>query len=101
MGIVSGQFDSNRFQELLDDFIKKFVLCPQCTNPETVLRITSKKEIEQKCKACGYIGFLPLVHRLTTFMINNPPDGGSSSKKKGKSKEERRAEKNKKNGKID
>ena len=35
--IVNGAHDGDRLQELLDGFIKKFVLCPDCENPETVL----------------------------------------------------------------
>lgn len=95
--IVNGQHETQRFQELLDEFIKKFVLCPDCQNPETVLRVTSKKQIEQKCKACGYVGTLPMIHRLTTYIVNNPPNE-VKSKSKGLSKEERRAAKNKKLG---
>nr|CAD2162886.1 unnamed protein product [Meloidogyne enterolobii] len=35
--IVNGEHDASKLQELLDGFIKKFVLCPACDNPETVL----------------------------------------------------------------
>ena len=35
--IVSGQHESIKLQELLDGFIKNFVLCEQCDNPETLL----------------------------------------------------------------
>jgi translation initiation factor 5 len=74
--IVNGEFDATRFQDLLDGFIKKFVLCPQCGNPETKLRVTSKKLIESKCIACGHRSHLPMVHKLTTYIINNPPITG-------------------------
>jgi translation initiation factor 5 len=95
--IVNGAFETVRFQELLDGFIKKFVLCPDCGNPETVLRVTSKKQIEQKCKACGYVGQIPLVHRLTTYIINNPPNEVKGKGKSKPSKEERRKAKNARN----
>jgi len=91
--IVNGAFQADRFQELLDGFIKKFVLCAQCSNPETVLRVTKKKEIEAACKACGYRGMIPMTHRLTTFIINNPPHE-VVDKKKGLDKAERRKAKN-------
>lgn len=98
--IVNGEFDATRFQDLLDGFIKKFVLCLQCGNPETKLRVTSKKLIESKCIACGHRCHLPMVHKLTTYIINNPPNGEAKGGKgkKGKSKEERRAAKNAKAG---
>ncbi len=35
--IVNGAHDAAKLQELLDHFIKKFVLCPECDNPETHL----------------------------------------------------------------
>lgn len=35
--IVNGSHESNKLQDLLDGFIKKFVLCPECSNPETNL----------------------------------------------------------------
>ena len=82
--IVNGKLDATRLQDLLDDFIKKFVLCQQCSNPETKLRVTSKKLIESKCIACGHRCHLPMTHKLTTYIVNNPPNtkvngsGGSS-----------------------
>lgn len=35
--IVNGSHDGNRLQELLDGFIRKYVLCKECDNPETNL----------------------------------------------------------------
>lgn len=35
--IVNGAHESVKLQNLLDGFIKKFVLCPECENPETDL----------------------------------------------------------------
>lgn len=98
--IVNGSFDADRFQDLLDGFIKKFVLCEECSNPETKLKVTKRKEIESRCIACGHRTFLPLTHRLTTYIINNPPSGSEGlGKSKGKTKEERRAAKNNSGGK--
>lgn len=79
--ILSGKFEKNHIQDLLDGFIKMFVLCHDCGNPETKLRITSKKLIESKCIACGHRCHLPMIHKLTTYIIHNPPKckGGASS----------------------
>jgi len=93
--IVNGRHDAETMQNLLDGFIKKFVLCKECGNPETKLRVTSKKAIEQNCIACGYRCTLPQVHKLCKYIHNNPPNE-VKSKKGGRTKEERRAEKNKK-----
>lgn len=35
--IVNGSHEASKLQDLLDGFIKKFVLCAACDNPETVL----------------------------------------------------------------
>ena len=37
--IVNGSHDAAKMQDMLDGFIKKFVLCEQCDNPETVLKV--------------------------------------------------------------
>jgi len=35
--IVNGSHTSDKLQDLLDGFIRKFVLCQECDNPETNL----------------------------------------------------------------
>ena len=35
--IVNGAHEGSKLQELLDSFIKRFVLCSECENPETDL----------------------------------------------------------------
>lgn len=51
--IVNGDHDAGKLQDILDGFIKKFVLCPNCENPETVLTV-KRQTIHGKCKACGH-----------------------------------------------
>lgn len=98
--IVNGAFQVDRLQDLLDGFIQKFVLCQNCENPETNLRVTSKKMIESTCLACGHRCNLDMTHKLTTFIINHPPNGGN---KKGEklTKEQRRALKRSKQNSTD
>jgi len=73
--IVNGSHDAGKLQDLLDGFIRKYVLCPECDNPETDLLINAKKEIiSQTCKACGYHGLLTVHHKLNTFILKNPPN---------------------------
>ncbi|KAK7863936.1 hypothetical protein R5R35_012446 [Gryllus longicercus] len=73
--IVNGSHDAAKLQDLLDGFIRKFVLCPSCENPETVLSVSQKKQaILQACKACGYHGPLEFNHKLNTFILKNPPN---------------------------
>lgn len=73
--IVNGSHDAAKLQDLLDGFIRKFVLCPECDNPETDLIVSLKKgTISQGCKACGYHGPLEFNHKLNTFILKNPPN---------------------------
>ena len=48
----------------------RFVLCAQCENPETVIKVNAKKGIlTASCKACGHQFMLDMRHKLTTFII--------------------------------
>ncbi|CAF1048701.1 unnamed protein product [Adineta ricciae] len=93
--IVNGSHDCEKLQNLLDGFIKRFVLCPNCDNPETQLSFRKRNggEIHQVCAACGYQGTINMAsHKLTTYIAKNPPDAESKTdtpaetKVKGKSK---------------
>lgn len=87
--IVNGCHDGAKMQDMLDGFIKKFVLCEKCSNPETVLKV-KKNMIGASCRACGHIYALDMRHKLTTYIIKNPPEkdinaqGSSKTEKKGK-----------------
>lgn len=47
--IVNGAHDPKRLAELLEGFIKKYVQCYSCNNPETVVKV-KKENISLKCK---------------------------------------------------
>lgn len=65
---MNGSHDADKLQDLLDGFIRKYVLCPECDNPETDLRVQSKKgTISQTCKACGYHGAVTVHHKVGAF----------------------------------
>ncbi|XP_059610748.1 eukaryotic translation initiation factor 5 [Phlebotomus argentipes] len=73
--IVNGSHDAAKLQDLLDGFIRKYVLCPECDNPETELLVSTKKgTISQGCKACGYHGALEVNHKVNTYILKNPPN---------------------------
>ncbi|KAI4804481.1 eukaryotic translation initiation factor 5 [Gymnodraco acuticeps] len=95
--IVNGSHEANKLQDMLDGFVRKFVLCPECDNPETELHVNPKKQtIGNSCKACGYRGMLDTRHKLCTFILKNPPDpteGGSAPVKKEKEKKNRKKDK--------
>ncbi|XP_028678101.1 eukaryotic translation initiation factor 5 [Erpetoichthys calabaricus] len=96
--IVNGSHEANKLQDMLDGFIRKFVLCPECENPETDLHVNPKKQtIGNSCKACGYRGMLDTRHKLCTFILKNPPENDNGSAKKEKEKKNRKG-KEKENG---
>lgn len=97
--MINGAHDPEKLLQLLYQFISKFVLCPKCKNPETVLKVIDKK-IHQDCTACGQQIIIPNTkHKLTNFIINHPPNE-DTSKSKGKAKEKEK-KKTKKNGAMD
>lgn len=83
--IVNGSHDPEKLLQLLYGFIRKFVLCPKCNNPETKLSVVGQV-IHQKCIACGHANTInKAIHKLTTYIINHPVDGVSNTNVKGKS----------------
>uniref|UniRef100_A0A8C1JHU0 Eukaryotic translation initiation factor 5 n=1 Tax=Cyprinus carpio TaxID=7962 RepID=A0A8C1JHU0_CYPCA len=97
--IVDGSHEANKLQDMLDGFIRKFVLCSECDNPETDLHVNAKKQtIGSSCKACGNRGMLDTRHKLCTFILKNPPESDSSCVKEKKEKEKKNRKKDKENG---
>ncbi|CAA90492.1 Translation initiation factor eIF5 [Schizosaccharomyces pombe] len=81
--IVNGAHDAGKLQDLLDVFIRRFVLCASCQNPETELSINKKDQtISYDCKACGYRGVIDGRHKLTGVIVKNPPAKKKSHKHK-------------------
>jgi len=100
--VVNGSHDPDKLLKLLYDFIRKFVLCQKCNNPETTLTVKNQS-IYQKCIACGHDTTInKAIHKITTFIINHPPDGpanGTSVSVASKSSKPTKADKkSKKNG---
>lgn len=88
--LVNGAHDSAKLVALLEIFIKKYVQCYGCGNPETEILISKTQMISLKCAACGYVSDVDMRDKLTTFILKNPPE----QKKGGKDKKAmRRAEK--------
>lgn len=87
---VNGAHDTAKLAGLLEIFIKKYVQCYGCGNPETDILITKNQMIQLKCAACGFVSDVDMRDKLTTFIIKNPPEVKKGSKDK---KAMRRAEK--------
>ena len=74
--LINGSHDVEKMQELLDKFIKKYVLCPKCKLPEIHGKIKVKKdknEIKCTCRSCGTISKLDSTHDFATYIKRNPP----------------------------
>ncbi|CAN6447064.1 unnamed protein product [Victoria cruziana] len=90
VSLVNGAHDTAKLAGLLENFIKKYVQCYGCGNPETEIIITKTQLINLKCAACGFVSDVDMRDKLTTFILKNPPE----QKKGGKDKKAmRRAEK--------
>jgi translation initiation factor 5 len=84
---VNGKFSTDDIKVILDKFIDKFILCPVCGYPETVI-VVERKDLVGICSACGAHSPLDDTHKVGKYMINNPPhskkSGGKEEEKKGK-----------------
>jgi translation initiation factor 5 len=88
--LVNGSHETAKLAALLENFIKKYVQCYHCGNPETEILITKTQMITLKCAACGALSDVDMRCKLTTFILKNPPEQKKGSKDK---KAMRRAEK--------
>ncbi|XP_024377973.1 probable eukaryotic translation initiation factor 5-1 [Physcomitrium patens] len=79
--IVNGAHDTSKLASLLENFIKKYVQCYGCSNPETEVVITKTQLITLKCAACGYVSDVDMRDKLTTFILKNPPEQKKGGKK--------------------
>lgn len=82
--IVNGAHDAKKLQELLDVFIKKFVLCPSCHNPETDLVVNKAEQIIMICQACGARNSADNRHKLVAYILKYPPPKKTKSSEKYK-----------------
>lgn len=76
--IVNGVHTDSELQQLVDRFIEKYVLCPNCSLPEADM-VVNKGHVRGKCNACGHSGDLDNVHKLATYILKNPPGVGDST----------------------
>lgn len=88
--LVNGAHDTAKLAALLEIFIKKYVQCYGCGNPETEIIITKTQMVTLKCAACGFISDVDMRDKLTSFILKNPPEQKKGPKDK---KAMRRAEK--------
>ncbi|KAF5739696.1 hypothetical protein HS088_TW12G00906 [Tripterygium wilfordii] len=72
--LVNGAHETTKLAGLLENFIKKYVQCYGCGNPETEVVITKTQMITLKCAACGFLSDVDMRDKLTAFILKNPPE---------------------------
>ncbi|KAM0683465.1 eukaryotic translation initiation factor 5 [Mitosporidium daphniae] len=71
--IVNGTHEASRLQEILYQFITKYVLCGNCSNPETDLILDDASMINSICKACGEKRLVDNRHKIAAFIQKAVP----------------------------
>ena len=84
--LINGSHTVDKMQEVLDKFIKKYVLCPKCKLPEIHGKISIKKEkgeIRCLCRSCGALSKLDSTHDFASYIKRSPPPYEEDSKEGG------------------
>jgi hypothetical protein len=63
--VVNGAHDSAKLQALMKDFVSKFVVCPKCSLPETILVSEDKKDVNAETQERSFIQ--PVLHSFLFF----------------------------------
>ncbi|KAL9646365.1 hypothetical protein ABK040_014516 [Willaertia magna] len=72
--IINGEYDINRVETALENFITKIVLCPKCQKPELDFKVKSNKApITSCCRACHFTGQIDSSEKLYNTMVKFPP----------------------------
>jgi len=66
--MFSGKHTEESLSLQLDKFIKLYILCSKCKNPETSLCVKNKI-IVLNCKACGHVSTIKSLHKISNFII--------------------------------
>lgn len=62
-----GEYNKELIELHLKDFIKIYILCPECDYPETFMQIDNKKLIWLECKSCGGLFSIPIKNMDKTY----------------------------------
>ena len=72
---VSGSHTQEDMQDACFKFIRQYVRCNACGNPETIPEVTGKKKnmsITLKCISCGRLTPLDSTDRFVKYMTQHP-----------------------------
>jgi len=72
---LTGKHEEHIIQEKYFEFVKKYILCRYCDNPETLPKIIGKKKntsIDMTCRSCGSTYSLDSNDKFVKFMLLHP-----------------------------
>ena len=72
---LTGKHEEHIIQEKYFEFVKKYILCRHCGNPETLPKIVGKKKnvsIDLSCRSCGKSDSLDSSDKFVKFMLLHP-----------------------------
>ena len=72
---LTGKHEEPIIQEKYFEFVKKYILCRYCGNPETIPKIVGKKKntiIDLSCRSCGKTHSLDSSDKFVKFMLLHP-----------------------------
>ncbi|RLG58112.1 MAG: translation initiation factor IF-2 subunit beta [Candidatus Hydrothermarchaeota archaeon] len=72
--ILKGQFRNYQIQQKFEDFLREYVLCPECGRPDTKI-IQEKRVHILKCEACGSWHPLGSIKTKTVSKPDKPKVG--------------------------
>ena len=69
---LNGHHEEATIRRIIFDFVKRFILCRTCDNPETEFII--KNHLYMRCKACGNKNLVKGSDKLIKYIISNDAD---------------------------
>jgi translation initiation factor 5 len=93
---LTGKHEEYIIQEKYFEFVKKYILCKHCGNPETLPIILGKKKntsIDLSCRSCGKSNSLDSSDKFVKFMLLHPINENDDKKIKTTEIEEKIEEK--------
>ena len=93
--MIKGHHTTENIQKLISKFLDKYVLCTKCSNPETILKVASKK-VKLLCTACGHSSTYNDQHKFIKYILSHPPSQSDYTQllKKQKSRQAKKREQN-------
>jgi len=92
---LTGKHEEHVIQDKYFEFVKKYILCKHCDNPETLPKIIGKKKntsIDLSCRSCGKAYPLDSSDKFVKFMLLHPINENDDKKIKTTELEEKKEE---------